>query len=184
MAENFHIVGRTSNLGTVQKTYNWQIRISKPSGVLGTDWTSDLLLKAKTASIPGVTINNIESMFMGMKQNYAGNATLEHTLSVEFEEFEDQKVHGYLHAWVNTIFDSQSVQDGGGGSVANKSDYATTIELQLYSSDRKKLPKKITFHNAWIQNVAQVDLSYGDAGAVKFSTTFQWDYYTVDSTGA
>ena len=38
MAENLHIVGRSSHLGVIQKTYNWQVRIPKPTGVNSVEW--------------------------------------------------------------------------------------------------------------------------------------------------
>lgn len=180
MADNLHIVGRSSHLGSVQKTYNWQVRVPKPTGVNAPEWEEDLLLRARSAAIPGAQINAIESQFMGMKQFFAGNAELEHQLSVEFEEFEDQKVLEFLNGWISTIFDFQNAQGGGGGQVTKKEDYAVDVELIMYSSDREKLEKKVTFHNCWLQNLNSVSLSYGDSASVKYPANFQWDYYTVD----
>ncbi len=180
MAENLHIVGRTSNMGAVQKTYNWQVRIPKPRGVESPEWEEDLLLRARTASIPGAQINAIESTFMGMKQFFAGNAEMEHQLAVEFEEFEDQKILVYMNEWLRTIFDFQNAQNGGGGSVSNKEDYCVPVELILFDGKTDKLSKKITFHNCWLQNLNSVSLAYGDSASVKYPANFQWDYYTVD----
>lgn len=180
MAENLHIVGRSSHLGVIQKTYNWQVRIPKPRGVQSPEWEEDLLLRARSASIPGSTITTIESMFMGMKQHFAGNAELEHTLTVEFEEFEDQKMLKFLNDWIRTIFDTQNDTFGGGGNYETKADYCVDLELILFASNKEKLERKITFHNCWLQAVAAADLAYGDAASVKYSTTFQWDYYTID----
>jgi len=185
MAQNNHIIGRTSNIGDVQRTYNWQVVIPKPVGVTtAPEWDGDLLLRARSAAMPGVTINAIESTFMGMKQFFSGNAELEHTLAIEFEEFEDQKVFTYLNAWIATIFDTQNIAQGGGSAVNvdGKSDYAIQLELYLYKNNTDKMPKKITFHNCWLQNIGSATLTYGDSSSVKIPATFQYDYYTIDKS--
>lgn len=182
MANNFHIVGRTSHIGDVQRTYNWQVSIPKPIAVSAPDWEEDLLLRARSAAIPGVTINQIESSFMGMKQQFAGNATLEHSLAVEFEEFEDQKILEYLNLWSRSIFDTQNVTNGGGAFTAaeSKADYSVTLTLNMFKNNRESTPKKILFHNAWLQSYSSVSLGYGDASSVKYPATFYWDYYTIE----
>ena len=182
MAENFHIVGRTADIRDVQRTYNWQVQIPAPTAIAGAWPADDLLLRARSAAIPGITINTIESSFMGMKQHFAGNATLEHTLAIEFEEFEDQKVLSYLNEWTKAMFDTQTATDGGGAITAaeKKSDYAVDVTLDLYANNKEKLDKKITFHGCWLQNIGSVALAYGDAASVKYACTFQWDYYTLD----
>lgn len=180
---NFHIVGRTSHLGTVQKTFNWQVSIPKPNSVTGVDeWTDSLLLRARSASIPGTTITAMDSQFMGMKQFFAGNAELEHTLAIEFEEFEDQRMLKFLNAWTQSMFNTQDAQNGGGGNYKSKNDYCVDLELTLFASDTSKLEKKIIFHNCWLQSISASELAYGDAGGVKMSTTFQWDYFTIDNS--
>lgn len=183
MAQNNHIIGRMSNMPDVQKTYNWTVLIPKPTGVTtAPEWDGDLELRARSAALPGITINAIESQFLGMKQFFSGNAELEHTLAIEFEEFEDQKVFRYMNAWAAAIFDTQNIAQGGGAAVnvESKADYAVQLELFLYKNNTDKLDRKIVFHNCWIQNIGSAALTYGDSSAVRIPCTFQYDYYTLE----
>ena len=184
MSDSFHINGRAGKFGDVLKTYNWQVSFSSHPGNTDGD---DMTFKARSAAIPGTTINNIESSFMGMKQHFAGNATLEHTLAIEFEEFEDSKVLKYLTNWQEFIFSTQKANSSGdlGGKSASTGKntgafpYSTTATLTLYKANGEASNTKINFHNCWLQSFTSVSLAYGDAGSVKYPATFYWDWYEV-----
>jgi hypothetical protein len=178
---NMHISRLKSIQADVQRTYNWEVIIEKPAGLSGDFWEDDtLILRARSAMIPGSTITPIESTFMGMKQYFAGNSELEHVLAIEFEEFEDQKLGKLLNAWQRIIFDAQTDKLGEGDTVASKADYiAPEFKLRMLKQDGEPMDEAIVFENCWLQNFASVQMAYGDASAVRYSCSFQWDYYKL-----
>lgn len=172
-----HIVGRTSHLPDPQRDYNWNIFVPKPNCVNVWD-PNGLTLRAQTASIPGKQIAAIETAFMGMKQYFSGNPQLDGTLAVEFLEFEDRNVDKWLRAWLEAIYGTENALNGGHAiaSASKKSEYAVDIVLTIKNQTGDD-NQTIRFKNAWIQNVAAVSLSYPGGSAVKYSATFQYDYY-------
>lgn len=183
---NYHIVGKLGNFADVQKNNMWEIRIGKPAilkslPVGAGTFTDELLLRARTATIPAATVTTLETDFMGMKQFYAGNTTLQHTLSIDFDEFEDQKSYKYLYEWTNAIFNWTDETNGGHRVIgaADKSKYATDIELKLLKGDGEQMGKKIKFINAFITTFNEASLAYGDASKITYSATFQYDYFKL-----
>lgn len=164
----------------------WEVRIGKPAILsslpVGQNlFTDEMLLRARTATIPAAQVTTLETDFMGMKQFYAGNTTLGHTLSIDFDEFEDQKIYKYLYEWTNAIFNFSNEQAGGRRVIgaADKEKYSTDIELKLLKGDGEQLGKKIKFVNAWIQSFNEGSLAYGDASKITYSATFQYDYFKL-----
>ena len=49
----------------------------------------EMLLRAKTASIPGKSFGELTTEFMGSKLVYPGKATVDGDLSIQFDEFQD-----------------------------------------------------------------------------------------------
>ena len=181
---NMHISRLSTIDADVQRTYNWEVNVTIPPGLESLGFTqgeldSTITLRARSAMIPGSTVTPIESTFMGMKQYFAGNAELEHVLSIEFEEFEDQKLGKLLNAWQRIICDTQS-DKGDGDTVVSKSDYCSPeFKLTMLKQDGEALPQSVIFVNAWLQNFASVQVAYGDSSSVKYSCSFQWDYYKL-----
>lgn len=180
---NMHISRLKSIDADVQRTYNWEVIVQEPPGLAGLGqgfWEDNTItLRARSAMIPGSTTNAIESTFMGMKQFFAGNSELEHVLAIEFEEFEDQKLGKLLNAWQRIIFDSQTDKDGG-DTVSSKAAYCSPqFELRMLKQDGEPMDQSIIFENCWLQNFASVQMAYGDSSSVKYSCSFQWDYYKL-----
>lgn len=178
---NMHISRLKSIAADVQRTYNWEVIVQEPAGLTGSGfWEDDTLtLRARSATIPGSTVNTIQSDFMGMKQFFAGNSELEHVLNIEFEEFEDQKVGKLLNAWQRIIYDAQN-DNNNGETVSDKSQYVSPeFKLRMLRQDGEPMDEAIIFENCWLQNFASVQMAYGDSSSVKYSCTFQWDYYKL-----
>jgi hypothetical protein len=142
--------------------------------------TEDLIIRCRTASIPGRGFDSIESNFMGMKQFFPSKPTFSNTLAVTIEETEDQKVGKALYAWRQKIFDVDPASPKAGvSSGLVKRDLAKDIFLLMYRYNGSSFEKKIKFVNAWIQNVDDVGLDYAGNDAVKYSVTFQYDFWVL-----
>lgn len=173
---NFTSVGTFAGKPDIQVDYLWSVFINRPRAV--SDWPAGndgMIVRARTAVIPGRSHTAIESFFLGTKQSYPGRSEYPGTFSVQFEEFQDQVVLSALNAWNQAIFDIKT-----GKRVSNlKKDYTTDIILTCFGTDGVELPKKIKFKNAWIQSTGDVSLSYEGNGAVKYDVTFQYDYWEL-----
>ena len=165
----------------VQRTYNWEVDITLPKLISSTTGTEDLTLRARNASIPGSTVNAIQSDFMGMKQFFAGNSELENNLSIEFEEFEDQLLLNVLSKWQSITYDHFNTASNSSASTKTgaKGYAAESFILRFFDQGGENLGKAIKFHGIWLQSYQSVQVSYGDSNAIKFPTTWQWDYYEI-----
>jgi len=140
----------------------------------------ELVIRCRTAVLPQRGNEPIEAVFMGMKRYYPGKPVFSHTLAVTFEEFEDRKVSAALYAWQQDIFD---IETNGASLVTGKGDIVRTATLQLYGYDGEPInggdKSKIEFHNAWVQDVAEVALDYAASDSVKYAVTFQYDRWEL-----
>ena len=100
---NFSIDGRMKGLPDIQKNYMFEVWI--PSEGFNSFTREGLIIRAKTAVIPGRDFEQIETFFMGTKQLFPGKATFSNALQVTFDEFEDQTVTKALYEWQQKIFD-------------------------------------------------------------------------------
>lgn len=176
---NFAIHKQFSNVGDIQRTYNFLVTVSNLGDVANIEG-KDLQIRARTAVLPGRSNEPIESDFMGMKQHFPGKLTFPYTFSIEFEEFEDRIVSKALYNWQQLIFDASNT---GSSQVESKQEYAKNIDVQLYKNNNVKVSKEdnglVRIYNCWPQDIADVELSYADSASVKYSATFQydrWDY--------
>ena len=171
---NFTAAGRLKDLPDIQKNYMWELFIPSIED-LDQD---DMVIRCRTASIPGRTIAPIESNFMGTKQFYPGKSKYTGNLAIQLEEFEDQKVHQALHSWMQSIFDYDPKSGTAGQSkAAGKNDYSVDVTLKLYKGDGSDVDKKIRFYNCWPTSVGDAALDYAGPDSVKYDVTFQFDYW-------
>jgi len=186
---NFTIGHRTAALPDIQKDFMWQVLIpgiSKvaPSATLDLE---DLLIRCRSVSIPGRTTEAIKSSFMGTEQFFAGRVTPGGTVTIEFEDTEDMLIASIFYEWQQAIFNinPKSPLTAGKSQRASKTGfpggdgYVLPISLLMYKYDGTLIDKSIMFHNAWVQGVSEVSLTYEGSSSVKYSVTFQFDYWTL-----
>ena len=53
-----------------------------------------------------------------------------------------------------------------------------TITITSYSCDGYELDNKYFFVNAWLQNVEEVSIDYSQSEAIRYTATFQYDFFT------
>lgn len=184
---NFTIANRAKTIGDIQRTWNFEVLIPAISEVTQGVMTDveDLVIRARTATIPERGNEPIASNFMGMQQWFAGKPTFSYSLDVTLEETigrngdkENQIVLKSLQAWQNLIFDISPTNPTGGQSlVPLKRDYAKDIYVLMYSHDGTELERKIRFYNAFPKQVGAVTLAYTDSAAVQFPVTFNYDFW-------
>jgi hypothetical protein len=180
---NFTINGRAYKFPDIQRTFMWQMMIPgiiniAPSAMLDAE---DLLVRCRSVSIPGRTNEPITSNFMGTRQFYPGRADPGGgQMTMEFEEAEDMTISRIFYEWQQVIFNINPAAPISAGKSQRllKRRMVKDIYLFMFSYAGVPLPKVIRFKNAWVQAVAESALTYEGGDSVKYSVTFQYDYWT------
>lgn len=196
MGNNFTIDGtRLSSFKDVQKTYLWNIfipniQLLSTSNVLPVPKDlideEDILLRARSVTIPGGGFESVETNFMGFKQYFPIKLKQTNTITTELEEFEDQKVSKLLYNWKNKIINQNPLSPFAGNSSlltpmkkAPIVGYSRNIQLRCYGTDGHELEQKIVCYNAYPADVQDVSLSYHSSDSVKYNVTWQFDYWVI-----
>ncbi len=148
----------------------------------------EMLLRAKTASLPSKSIGELTTEFMGSKLVYPGKATVDGDLSITFDEFQDMKISRILHKWSNLVFNHAIGQDFDaqgitGGAYSNYlKDYTATVIVDLYDSTlTQKLPISYKFRFCWPKEIAAAELNMEGSDKITRQVTFKYSTYEVIS---
>jgi len=189
-----YIEGRSiKSFADIQRSFLFEVEIlnftSKQvpgyDAALGTNWkTEDIILRARSASIPQRGHDAIESNFGAMKQFFPGKPTFENTTSIQFEETESQGIGLWLYNWHQMIFDvTKGHSNSGKKRGTTKSDsYVDMIRVTPVRYNGEVFNNSIYFYNAWLQGVDAVTLDYSTSESVKYNATFQFDYWLMGDT--
>ena len=178
---NFFLEGRAKQLPDLQRGWMFELLIPAiadvTGGIMGD--VEDLIIRVRSAVIPGRTIEAMTSEFMGMQQFFPGKTRFPATFTSSIEETQNQIVHKALNYWMNQIYLVDPVAPTGGASQRpTKRSVAKDIFLIEYSYDGKPLEKKIRFFNAYPEGVGDVTISYEAADQVKYDVTWRYDFWT------
>lgn len=177
MASKFHI-DRLKGLPDVIRTYYWDVLIPGINRVSNNATMDDLMLRARSVSIPERGVEKIVSNYKGMKQYFPGQINFGGTLPITFEETQDYKVSTILYDWANRIFDVRNASATGGVAQADdKQLIVLPIYIQQYGVDGSPLGKSIRVYNAFIENQDAIQLEYATNDSVKISVTFSFDWW-------
>ncbi|MFW6219522.1 MAG: hypothetical protein ACOCZ5_00175 [bacterium] len=185
---DFTIEGRMKQFQDIQRNWMWQLTLTPPpflteTGGADEGIASDLKLRCRSISIPTRGNTEIESSWMGMKQFFQGKPEFGNTLSINFEETEDQFLTKVLYQWHQQIFNIESGENGGKSlqitSGSRKRELSTDLYLEMFKYDGEKMDRRIKFINAWPKTVSDVPMSYDANESVKYDVTFQFDFWRL-----
>ena len=191
---NYTIEGRAGAvIKDVQRDWMWELSIPNITNMidddtlkskldLAADLDEELKIRARTVSMPSRGVETIDSNFMSQKQFFPGKPTFGNTVSVTFEESENQNVAKVLYAWQNMVMDIRSGHSNKLGK-RGLNTYVLDMYVSLLSYAGEKSDTVIYFKNVFPQNVADVSLTYDGSGAVKFDATFQFDFWYLMKVG-
>ena len=149
------------------RVYNWEIQVVRaPSGV---NLPENLRFRARTCSIPGKSFDTIEIQYKWMTWRVHGREAGDKTVEVTFWEGVDMAVYNALDGW------RKAVGDWLTGKQKTKADVSGDIQIQLQNSEEKPV-KTFVLRNAYLQDLAAIDLSYDTSGVVEVRATFVWDW--------
>lgn len=177
---NFTIEGRSKSAGDILR--NWQFDVSLPEikGLnIGAD-TEGLLIRTREASLPGRSMETIESSFMGTKQVYPGKSTFENTMEFTFEESDDQYISKVFHNWSEKIFQyNEEGSHPGASESSSKSSLVTPVYIKLRKYDQSLAKKMYKLVNAFPSDIGSVSLGYESNDSIKYSVTLTFDYWKL-----
>lgn len=179
---NFTIEGRMKGIPDVQRNWMWQLFIPGIKTVAPTAIrdTEDLIIRCRNINIPSRTNTPSTSEWMGMKQHFPGKPDIGGTVVATFEETEDLIIRKIFWEWEQNLYNvNPDSPNAGKSSSPLKRLLTKDMFLFFYGYNGVKLQKSIRFHNSFIQQVGDVSLDYSSNDSVKYSVTFQYDFWTL-----
>lgn len=132
-----------------------------------------LRLQCKTATKPGMTIEQVTYDLFGHTVEFAGRLTFSHTMSVEYVENYQGTITRIMEIWIELARGHKS-QHGG-----FKSAYATNASLYIYDQTGA-ISLKYNIFNIFPTEVPELSFDGSSATALSVSVTFSYDYYEID----
>lgn len=164
---DFHI-NKLTPLGDVARSYLFEINIPNIEQLD----QADMLIRAKTASIPGKTAEPLEVFFKGMKKKIPGKVQSTDTVEFSFVEYDDFKVSKAFNSWMNSIFD---IEKTGLASTNIIKDLQKNVEIVMFNVAGDRIAS-VMLHNAWPSAIADVSLAYDGAESILQSITMTCDF--------
>jgi len=176
----FHIENRSKNLPNPATTFMWELHIPNINDILGSYENEGFIVRCRSVSIPSRTTEPIETFFLGHKKTFSGRTQFSNIINVLYEETEDLYITKSLYNWMEKIesIDPEDSERGTSKSYLQKN-LNSDLFLFLYGYNKRKLDKKIRFHNARPQSLDEVNLDYTDNSAIKFSVNFHFDFWSL-----
>jgi hypothetical protein len=134
---------------------------------------------AKTAQLPGSTINSFPLYYFGRELKFAGNRTFtDWTLQIINDE--DFLIRNALESWMNSI--NSHTTNVRNSAAVNPSNYSVDAEVTQYGKAGQEL-KKYKFVGLFPVDVAPIDLDWGSNDSIEeYATTFAFQYWESDTT--
>lgn len=179
------------NMKDLAKQYLFQIRFlyEKGSDLANILDIEDLMIKARTASLPQKSFNELETQYMGSKLLYPGKATVSGDFNVRWDEFQDLSVSVALHRWSNLMFNQgfkndisygTNNQKTGGASSNYAKDYTCTAEILLFDSTLNNvLPVKWCLYRVWPKTISSFGLDQDADGKITREATFSYSNFEI-----
>jgi len=168
MANDRSVEALRNNLQTPARAYVWRMLIPNPIG--GGDIEA-LRIRCESSVMPGDSHGIIHLDYMGTGGiDVPGRQRYSHTLVLVFREGEDSRVFDSIRAWRDKITDPK--EGIGSPDPSVKTDIyleALTLENNVW--------KTIKLIGVWPASVADVALTWNSDEVIKFSVTFQYDYW-------
>ena len=169
---------RCRHLSDPQRNFLWDVTILNFDYADG--GSEDLTLRAKNISIPGRSVESIETWFYGIKQKFAGRSAFSNQISIQFEETEDQRMLKSFYSWFQQIHNIDPMDNLGTlSSALSKKNYAKMMYLTMYKYNGEECDKKIEFTNVYPESIGDVSLDYSDNSLIKFDCTLNYDIWKL-----
>jgi|TARA_B100000925_G_scaffold147852_1_gene110896 hypothetical protein len=154
----------------------FQVTMNNPRGGLGVDVDADLSsFLCEAAQLPASTVGTIIVPFRGRQLKIAGDRSFaEWTVTIINDV--NFKLRNAFETWMNAIANHADI-----GGTQNPELYFA--DLQVSQFDRNETVKKTyTFKDCWPADVSAIDLSYAAEDIERFTVTWNYQYWTSNTT--
>lgn len=188
--ENMNVfTSKIINLPDLAKQYLYQTKFTPTNGgnsVLNNIFESeDLMIRAKTISMPSKSFNELTTSYLGSEIKYPGKPTIAGTFSIQFDEFQDLYISNCFYQWQNIMYNQDFTINTSnqytGGAISNRlSDYTCNVDVILYDSTLKtKLPYFYRYYLVWPKEISQAELSQEGDQKITRQITFQYSTFEM-----
>lgn len=150
----------------------WEILIPKVPGAVG-NAAYNLSLRARQASIPGMSVEKTLTFFKGHPIQRLGRRMYPHTITFLLEEGLDLTVLNALVAWFNN-YRNEETGKGSGESAAKVDGFVRLLNIQ------DTVIAKIHMHGFVVESLPDTTLTYAGGAPVDLSVVFGYDYWTLE----
>lgn len=162
----------------------FEVSIYFPATIQGAFPTEQARFQTKASNLPSSTLGIIEAPYMGRKIKVAGDRTYD-DWTCTFINDEDFNIRNALEFWSNAM-DQHSTVAGAkrvSGADENPYSYVTNLVITQFGKQGNVI-KEYTLHNAFPNNVGQIDVSWENNDQIEeFDVQWSFDYFTTTSPG-
>jgi hypothetical protein len=179
---NFTIENRLGLIKDIARSWLYELIIPDIKTVTNNVIDQEgLIVRVKSAVIPGRSIELIESVYLGMKQLFPGKPSFTNSLALSIDETEDQIVLKAINEWQQNIFDIDNLSPTGGYSKKpNKRSMTTKVILRMYAYNGVKLPNDFVMYNCFPSSRDDITLSMESNDKVQVPLTLSFDFWKLE----
>jgi hypothetical protein len=134
---------------------------------------------AKTAQLPGSTVNSFSVPYFGRELKFAGNRTFA-DWSLQIINDEDFLIRNSLESWMNVI--NSHASNVRNGSAKSPSGYSVDAEVIQYGKTGDTL-KTYKFVGLFPVDLAPIDLDWGSNDSIEeYNVTFAYQWWEAVTT--
>jgi hypothetical protein len=134
---------------------------------------------AKTAQLPGATVNSFPVFYFGRELKFAGNRTFA-DWSLQIINDEDFIVRNAMESWMNSI--NSHATNVRNGAAVSPSNYSVDAEVTQYGKAGEAL-KTYKFVGLFPVDLAPIDLDWGSNDSIEeYSVTFAYQWWEAVTT--
>ena len=171
---------RANMIGDGARPNLFQVSLTFPTiATNGVAASQKATFMAKTAQLPGSTINSFPLYYFGRELKFAGNRTFtDWTLQIINDE--DFVIRNSLESWMNSI--NSHTTNIRNTAAVNPSNYSVDAIVTQYGKAGQEL-KKYKFVGLFPVDVAPIDLDWGSNDSIEeYAATFAFQYWETDTT--
>jgi hypothetical protein len=132
----------------------------------------------KAASLPEVSLGNMQVPYFGRKINLPGDRVFQ-PWQVTVINDEDFLIRNALERWSNAINSLQSNVRAPG--LTKPASYKSTATVTQYDKTGQRILRRYIFDGIYPQDITAIGLDWNATDQIEeFNVTFMYDYYNVD----
>jgi hypothetical protein len=171
---------RSNMVGDGARPNLFQVTLTFPTFVAnGSAAGQKTTFMAKTAQLPGSTVNSFPVYYFGRELKFAGNRSFA-DWSLQIINDEDFVVRNAMESWLNSI--NSHTTNVRNGAAVSPSSYSVDAEVTQYGKAGEAL-KTYKFVGLFPVDLAPIDLDWGSNDSIEeYGVTFAYQWWEAVTT--